>query len=352
MFEIVPALAVTAASHDYSLGDNEKWYIVKNMDNETTSPRGNSSLEATTENRSATASVLPVWRIQAWKLLQLNGKIALQNKAGFYLAQNMSASTTPFAWTLENVSQGGSSGYRFAVYTGNTLNVVAHLSTSLSLMNYSSADAASVWQFVPADEIKQSNEQETHYYHIQFLRYENSVIGTALGYEADNDLATAVVNGKSKWRITNYNNTNGSCNIMTDDGSYLTFIGTKLSIATTPKLFYIYLTNINGIVGYRISTATATYSIHVSLSTTKNLSLSTNKDQGSMWQFIPAINTPVVTGLATPELIFGLNGTIFSDPDTHMKVYTITGQEIENANLRNGLYLVETIAGVRKFLLK
>lgn len=350
--EIEPKLAIIQEQPRISDETNEYWYIVKNMGTESSNNNSNrsfTSLTAGSNGAVAGASTLPVLKTQKWKLVNIDGKTGLVNEAGLYLGSDFRATSTPFGWTLESVSQGGSTGYRFANYTGSTLSSVAHLSTSLSLMNYTENDAASVWQFIPANSLTVSNDNLNHPYIIRSMRIEADVLGSSINYNNETNTVTSQP-GANAWSIVNYNATSGACNLRSEDGKYLNFSGSNLALSETPRTFYIYLTSLDGVVGYRISLNNYSGSTMVNMTNTGTLNSSTTLSMGSLWQFSPIVTTGTSTSSIDSLHAYARDGKIHVDGADRFEVFMLNGQRINNNNLANGIYLVKTPATTLKVI--
>lgn len=350
--EVVPQLSVIPEAPKLSNNDIEYWYVVKNMGQESTNSHTNRSFASLTAGSSGTlagASTLPVLRTPKWKLVDVSGKTGLVNESGVYLGSDLNATTTPTGWTLENVTQGGSSGYRFAQYTGNTLTGVAHLSNSLSLINYTENDAASVWQFVPADAIIPSIIDNVHFYIITSMRVDPGIIGSRISYNST-DNTVNIHGGSSVWNIVNYNTTTGACNLICEGGKYLTTNGSALTLSDTPRTFYIYVTSFEGIAGYRISLGNYSGSPMLSMTSTGALTTSTSLTSGSLWQFLPVVITGTTnTTVNTPTIRYS-NGSLEIDNEDNFQIYNLQGQKLTNNNLPRGIYLIRTSTNSFKYV--
>jgi hypothetical protein len=341
-YEVTPDLSISIESPRVSDGENEYWYIVKNMGRETTNNNNNrsfTSMTASTQGALVGANTQPVLNTQRWKLVDLDGKTGIVNQAGLYLGSDFRATTTPFGWSLENVTQQGSAGYRFANYSGTTLSSVAHLATSLSLMNYTPADAASVWQFIAADGFKPSTENEQNNYSITSLRVDAGLLGSTISYDSEGKIGNKL--DRKSWRIVNYNATTGACNLINDDGKYLTLSGSTLTTSETPRNFFVYLTSLDGMVGYRIATGNTSGVSMVNLTNTGALNVSTSLSAGSLWMFTPKTITTVDTPSSFEFTAYGVNGKIIVPGVERFDVYTLSGQRIENNSLAAGAYIVK-----------
>lgn len=341
--EVVPQLAVIREEPKLSDETNEFWYIVKNMGKETTNNNSNRSFASLTAGTSGTlvgANTVPALRSQKWKLVNINGKTGLVNEAGLYLGSDFRATTQPFGWTLENVTQEGSTGYRFASYTGSTLNSVAHLSTSLNLMNYTQSDAASVWQFIPANDLIASSNEEVHLYYITSMRVDAGSIGARINYD-DTSSSVSTQAGSSSWKIANYNLATGACNLMSEGGKYLTLSGSTPVLSETPRTFYLYLTTLEGVVGYRIALSNTTGSSMISMSSSGTLSSTSTLSAGALWQFSPLL----ITGTSFPTLLMPVirfvDEKIQIDGEDDFTIYNLQGQQIKNQQLKPGTYIIK-----------
>lgn len=344
--EIEPQLTIIQEQPRLSDETNEYWYIVKNMGTESTNSNTNRSFTSLTVGSNGAvvgASTLPVLRTQKWKLVNVNGKTGLVNEAGLYLGSDFRATTTPFGWSMESVSQGGSTGFRLASYTGSTLSTVAHLSTSLTLMNYTDNDAASIWQFIPANTLVVSNENSNHPYTIRSMRIESDVLGSTINYINETNTVTNQ-QGSTAWTIVNYNATSGACNLMTEGGKYLSFSGSNLALSETPRTFYIYLTSLDGVVGYRIAINNYSGSSMVNMTNTGVLNASTALSMGTLWQFSPIVITGTDNTSIDSLNAYAREGKIHVEGADRFEVFTLNGQRIDNTNLANGIYLVKTPA--------
>lgn len=351
--EVVPQLTVIRDEPRVSTSTTEYWYIVKNMGQEATNNNSNRSFSSLTMGASGTlagANTLPVLRSQKWKLVDVNGKTGLMNEAGLYLGSDFKATSTPVGWTLENVSQGGSTGYRLAQHSGSSLTTVAHLSNSLSLMNYTENDAASVWQFIPADALITSTNEVGYPYYITTMRVDQGIIGARINY----DDATNAVNiqaGSSAWKIVNYSAASGACNLMNEAGKYLNLSGSALTLSDSPRAFYIYLTSLDGMAGYRISLNTYSGSSMLNMTNTGTLNTSTTLSTGSLWQISPLLITSTSTATVDRPTIQFSNGQLTVNGDDKLEIFNLQGHEIQNLNLTPGIYIIHYNNSYFKYIL-
>ena len=350
--EVTPDLQIEVEKAKLSDNDNTYWYYVKNMGKETGNDptlRSFTSLNATSAGALVGAVTLPMLQTQKWKMVDVDGKTGLVNEAGLYLGSDLKATTTPFGWTLEAVTQGGSSGYRFANYSGTTLNSVAHLSTSLSLMNYTPADAASVWQFVSDKTIAPSVENNESYYTITTMRMESNLMGKLLA--VNNDGALSIDGTKNKWKVVNYNAGTGACNLQNENGKYLYRSGTTMSLSDQATTFYIYMTSFDGVVGYRVAVAKTSGASMLNMSAQGVINSSSTLSNGSLWQFRSPADA---SGLFRPNYVsldaYARDGKIFVRDNSDFEVFNIHGQQLVNQNLPFGVYLVKTGKGVAKVI--
>lgn len=360
-FEVIPAVKVMVASPEISTEVNEKWFVVKNMSNELSNsgnsvgPRSITVMNATGAGAAVRGVFATFFKAQRWKLVDVNGKTGLVNQAGLYLAENMTSTTEPFGWTLEAVNQGGSAGYRFASYnTSGTLTAVAHLSNQLSLMNYTGDDAASVWQFIPDDAVKISDASNAYFYKLGSLRYETDLIGSSLKVN-EGEIAVKITQlgtESAKWKFTDYNASTGSCYVMNENGQYLTISGTSFVLSETPRLFYLYLSTLEGVAGYRISTGVLHSSVMLNLTNVGNLGYSSSYNIGVLWYPVPVnlTNVDVVTDFNTK--VFVENRKIFVEGAENFEVFNISGQKVWNENLNPGIYLVKQDAFSTKVIVR
>ncbi len=348
--EVIADLEVPMDQPKLSDDTNEYWYIVKNMGAETTNNNSNRSFTSMrVANAGATvgAQTTPFFTTQKWKLVDVDGKVGIVNENGLYLGEDFKATTTPFGWTLDQVTQQGSSGYRFAIYNGNELTKVAHLSNALSFMNYTPADAASVWQFIPADALKASNENDENLYQITTMRTNSELIGSKLATD-DNEIT--VESDQNKWKIVNINSTNGACNIINENGKYLGYSGANIVASDTPSNFYIYLTTFNGIVGYRLAITTGSNARMLNLGTNKNITLSNTLNDGGLWQIAKPVTTDSPSTLVDNLDVSVVNGQIFIRDIESFEVFNTSGAKVINRNLPKGVYIVKTEKGSGKVI--
>lgn len=349
-FEVIPSVKVATSAPEISTEGNEKWYVIKNMSNElsnsynSTGPRSITVMNATSAGATVRGVFTSFFKAQRWKLVNVNGKIGLVNKDGLYLAENMTSTTEPFGWTLEAVNQGGSAGYRFASYNSTgTLTTVAHLSNQLSLINYTSDDAASVWQFIPDDAVKISDASNSYFYNLGSLRYETNLIGSSLKVDdGENTVKITQVNVESaKWKFTDYNASTGSCYIMNENGKYLSLSGTTFVLSETPRSFYLYLSTLDGVAGYRISTGVLHTSVMLNLTNLGNLNTSNSYNIGVLWYPVPVNLTKNDVLTSNNMKAFVENRKIYVEGSDEVEVYNISGQKVRNENLKPGIYIVK-----------
>lgn len=280
-------------------------------------------------------------------MVEVDDKVGVVNENGLYLGGDFKATTTPFGWTLEAVTQQGSSGYRFADYDGETLKSVAHLSNALSFMNYTTADAASVWQFISADALAESNENEEFEYHITSMRTEANLIGSKIGYDGSE---LTIDSDQNLWKIVNLNTNNGSCNLINENGDYLSISGTNLILSDTPRAFFIYSTSLSGVVGYRIAMAASSGASMVNLNANGKLALLNSLNNGGLWQIAKPVTTDSPSTRVQELEVSVANGQIFVRDVDSFDVYNTSGVKVQNRNLPKGVYLVKTALGVGKVM--
>lgn len=349
-FEVIPVVKIAMSAPETSTDGNEKWYVVKNMSSElsnsynSTGPRSVTVMNATSAGATVRGIFTPFFKAQRWKLVNVNGKTGLVNQAGLYLAENMTASAQPFGWTLEAVNQGGSAGYRFASYNASgTLTAVAHLSNQLSLMNYTGDDAASVWQFIADDAVKTSDASASFYYNLGSLRYEPALIGSSLKVdEGENTLKITQENTESaKWKFTDYNATTGACYVMNENGQYLTLSGSSFVLSENPRLFYVYLSTLEGVAGYRLSTGVLHSSSMLNLTNLGNLNLTNSYNIGILWYPVSVQLTNVDVPTHYGIKVYVENRKIFVVGVDDFEIYNTSGQKVWNENLNSGIYIVK-----------
>ncbi len=349
-FEVIPSVDISLAAPEMSSENSEKWYVVKNMSNEltnsynSTGPRSITTMNASAAGTTVKGVFTPFFKAQRWKLVDVNGKTGVVNQAGLYLAENMTASAQPFGWTLEAVNQGGSAGYRFASYNASSaLTTVAHLSNQLSLMNYTSDDAASVWQFIPDDAIRISDDSGSYFYQLGSIRFEPSLLGTSLKVDEGESAVkpTQTESESAKWKFTDLNTSTGSCNIMNENGRYLSLSGSSFVLSETPKAFYVSLSTLEGVPAYRISTGVSHSSAMLNLTNLGILNTSGSYNIGVLWYPVPwnLTHSPVQTA-GNNLKVYVQNRRIFVDGTEDFEVYNLSGQKVRNKNLQKGIYLV------------
>lgn len=351
--EVVPDLAVNVEVPKISDENNAYWYYVKNMNNVT--PRSRAALTVASAGSPVKGSIEPVLKTQHWKLIKAGNKTALVNESGVYLGADFNGATAPFGWTVENVSQGGSSGYRLATYdASDSLTQVAHLDNNLNIINYTKADAASVWQFVPVENLQLSSGEAVYPYTINSLRFENEVLGSTLACNNSTNTVSSAIGGKQLWKIVNYNASTWACNIVNTEGKYLSTSGLMTVLSETPKALYIYMDVISGVMGYRISSSTSTSSPYsINLKTDGGVNMSSVSSNGILWNFVQGSLTPVENLQADKYRIYVMTKKIISDDKTlQFDVYTSTGQQIRNENLPAGIYIVIGKDFTKKVLVK
>ena len=175
----------------FSTSVSENWYYLKNMSNELVStsgtPRGFCSMHASAEGQVVTGKSLPLMETQKWKIQRVTPTaFTIVNQDGLHLGVDMRATKTSQRWKMEFVSQQGSSGYRFVASQVNPekpdemMDVVPHLSLGGNLSNYTQSDEASLWQFIPVDMIKITDNTNTFDYNIQTIRNDQLVADSYL----------------------------------------------------------------------------------------------------------------------------------------------------------------------------
>lgn len=342
--EVIPQLVFDIETPKLSDDTNEYWYTIKNMGNETTNSsnsRSFTSMTATTAGSLVQSTTVPILRTQRWKLVDVSGKTGIVNENGLYIGGNLQATTIPFGWTLESVTQGGSSGYRLASFSGSTLQTVAHLSNTLTLMNYTPADAASVWQFIPANNLKVSDENNQYTYTIKSLRFDESVMGSSMTYDNELNKVSMSQAGGNNWKIVNYIASTGACNIINEEGKYLSILGSTPVLSETARTFYIYMAANSGIAGYRIATSNASGASMINFTSTGTLNISTTFSIGGIFSFSPTF-TSGLQALSNHQDLFVENGSVVCKGCSFIKIYDITGRPVNNANLKRGIYIAQT----------
>lgn len=356
--EVIPQLTVNEETPKLSTNLNEYWYYIKNMCNETTNPWGNTprsfnSMTTTTAGSTVQATSLPVFKTQCWKIVDVNGKTGLVNESGLFLGGDLKATTTPYGWSLEKVTQGGSSGYRFASYTDSlTLKTVAHLSTSLTLINYLREDAASVWQFIPSAKIEKSTDNETYLYNINSLRYDDASIGTFLTYDTTSNTVFPALSGKKQWKIVNYNTVSGACNIACEEGKYLSLSGGIPVLSNTPANWYIYMGTCNGMTGYRIATSTASIPYMLNLTNDGTLDMSNSFSTSCLWNLVPENVTSTKNPSEEKINAYVENNKVIVNGSDRFFIHSVCGRVLNNANLQSGVYIVKSQGYTTKVIVK
>ncbi|MDD4428817.1 MAG: M60 family metallopeptidase [Paludibacter sp.] len=355
--EVIPQLSVDVETPKLSTDLHEYWYYVKNMCNETTNPWGNTPRSFNAMTASAAGSIVqatsvPVFKTQRWKLVDVNGKTGLVNETGLYLGEDLKATTIPFGWTLEKVTQGGSSGYRFVSYDATTLKTVVHLSTSLTLINYLRDDAASVWQFIPADQVKKSTDNENQLYRVNSLRYEDAVIGTFLTYDTATNTVFPATSGEKRWKISFYDAITGACHIVCEEGKYLALSGSIPVLSNTPANWYIYMGTCDGMTGYRIATSTASIPYMLNLTSNGTLDMSNSFSTACLWNFLPANLTSTKNPFKNKVNAYVENKKIKVDGTDRFFIHSVRGQPVENTNLQSGVYIVTSQYFTTKVIVK
>ncbi len=351
--EVVPDIDVSVQEPKISVGAAEHWYYVKNMSTETSNSNQNrsfASLASMGEGKTIGADVVPVFKTQQWKLVEVGDGVGLVNRDGHYLGADLKATTSPYGWELERVTNAGVSGYRFASYNGEELEKVVHLGNNFSLMNYSAPDAASVWQFITADVLRPSGSTEDFIYSVMTLRSEAGAIGKSIAYNETGTSPTSQ-GEMDEWKVVNYNAETGACNLINNYGKYLIRSGSNARLSTTPGDLYIYLVSLNGVVGHRIAATMTNGSIMINMATSGSINTSSILTNGALWQFSQKAITSTKDVISGEEVnAYVRNGQVFLTDDVQFDLYSIGGQKVVNRNLAPGLYIVKSELGVVKVL--
>ncbi len=342
--EVVPNQVIEAYAPKISKNGKEYWYYVKNMDNE--APRAYATLRISKVNEIASGVKYPLFKNQKFKLVEVGDKIGIVNENGLYLSPYLQGSNTPYGWTLEAVTQGGSFGYRFVIYQEGELITVAHLSTGLQLMNYTNEDAASLWQFIPTNLIEISTEQKEKYYKITSMKELNK----GLDYSGD-ELSVSETTDKM-WKLIDYNTSYNYCYIVNKEGKYLYLKGTTPKLSDKPTKVYLYLITSGGVVGCKISSIRSSSSSSLSLLENGNLGRSSHLSKNIMWYFDSNTSSDVYNVPNDMQYkVYVNNGKIVVENSTQpITIYNINGQQVRNNNLSKGIYLVRIKESVLKVL--
>ncbi len=355
----------------FSTSDTEHWYYIKNMSGEQTNsqqgatPRGFCSLHATGEGQVVTGKSLPIFETQKWKLQRISPTtFALVNEDGLYLGIDMRATKTiPSSeklWQkLDYASKQGTSGYRFVSSQINPTNnekedIIAHLQLNGNLTNYTPSDEASLWQFVPADLIKLTDNENTYDYNIQTIRNDEAVADSYLQKSATEDKAITALDDSDNWNIIA--SKDGAVHLRNKDNKYL---GTTSLVfpfmKDTPTNYYLYLTNYDGFVGVRIATGTSATASVLNVNASNSLAFRSTKDLGSVWQFTPSVINSVETlnaNAAKYKIYVQDRKVVVSEVAGEFAIYSISGQQVKNENLANGVYIVKGTDFATKVLVK
>ncbi len=348
----------------FSTSTNENWYYLKNMSNEISSasgtPRGFCSLHATGDGKVVTGKSLPIFETQKWKIQRTTPTLfTIVNQDGLHLGLDMKATTTAQRWKMEFVSQQGSSGYRFVATQVNPekpdemMDVVPHLGLDGNLINYTQSDEASLWQFVPVDMIKITDDVNKFDYDVQTIRNDQLVADAYLqGNIADGKVVTAQEDGDN-WNILK--STGSAVQLRNKDGKYLGITSTFPFIKDTPTNLYLYMTTYDGFVGLRIASGIYTTSTLLNVDASNSLRFRSTKDGGSIWNFVPSTSTSVkeLNANASKYSIYVLDRKIVvSEEAGEFAVYSVSGQQMLNENLANGVYIVKGADFATKVLVK